>query len=64
LYPEADKVAKQFKYAASRGISFVVIIGEDERVRGEVTIKDMRNGEQQRVKRDAVAARLQESLAE
>jgi histidyl-tRNA synthetase len=63
LYPEADKVAKQFKYAASRGISFVVIIGEDERAREEVTIKDMRSGEQQRVKREAVAARLQESLA-
>ena len=63
LYPEADKVAKQFKYAASRDISFVVIIGEDERARGEVTIKDMRTGEQQTVKRDAVAARLQESLA-
>ena len=63
LYPEADKVAKQFKYAASRDISFVVIIGEDERARGEVTIKDMRTGEQQTVKRDAVAALLQESLA-
>ena len=56
LYPEADKLAKQFKYASSRGISFVVIIGDDERARGEVAIKDMRSGEQQSVKRDDLAS--------
>ena len=50
LYPEADKLAKQFKYASSRGIPFVVIVGDDERVRGEVAIKDMRSGEQKSVK--------------
>jgi histidyl-tRNA synthetase len=47
LYPEADKMGKQFKYASSRGIPFVAIIGDDERARGEVAIKDMRVGEQQ-----------------
>jgi histidyl-tRNA synthetase len=46
LYPEADKLAKQFKFASSRGIPFVAIIGEDERLRREVAIKDMRSGEQ------------------
>ena len=55
LYPEADKLAKQFKYASARGISFVTIIGEDERLRGEVAIKDMRSGEQQSVKREGIA---------
>jgi histidyl-tRNA synthetase len=55
LYPEADKMGKQFKYASSRGIPFVAIIGDDERARGEVAIKDMRSGEQQSVKRDEVA---------
>src|SRR5437879_9701406 len=49
LYPEADKLAKQFKYASSRGIPFVAIVGEDERLRGEVAIKDMKTGVQRSV---------------
>ena len=61
LYPEADKLGKQFKYASARGVSFVVVMGDEERERGEVAIKNMRTGEQQSVKRDAVAARLQGS---
>ena len=62
LYPEADKLAKQFKYAASRGIPFVAIIGEDERLKGEVAIKNMNSGEQQRVKRNAVADTLRSAF--
>jgi histidyl-tRNA synthetase len=62
LYPDIDKLAKQFKYSASRGIPFVIMIGEDERARGEVAIKDMRTGDQQSVKRETVAARLRECL--
>jgi histidyl-tRNA synthetase len=56
LYPEVDKLGKQFKYASERGIPAVVVLGEDERARGEVAIKDMRTGEQRTVKRDAVAS--------
>ncbi len=62
LYPNADKVGKQFKYSASRGIPFVVLIGDDERMRGEVSIKNMKTGEQQSVKRETVAQSLRESL--
>jgi histidyl-tRNA synthetase len=61
VYPEADKMGKQFKYASSRGIPFVVIIGEDERARGEVAIKNMKSGEQQSVKRLDVAQWLDQS---
>ncbi len=59
LYPEADKMGKQFKYASAREIPFVAIIGEDERARGEVAIKDMRSGEQRSVQRDKVAEAVQ-----
>ena len=59
LYPEADKLGKQFKYAASRDISFVAVVGDDERARGEVAIKDLRSGEQRSVKRDAVAGEIE-----
>jgi histidyl-tRNA synthetase len=58
LYPEADKMGKQFKYASSRGIPFVAIIGDDERARGEVAIKDLRSGEQQSVERNRVAGAI------
>ena len=46
VYPEADKLGKQFKYAGSRAVPFVAVYGDDERVRGEVAIKDMRTGDQ------------------
>ena len=49
LYPEADKMGKQFKYASSRGIPFVLILGDDERAHGELAIKNMKSGEQIRL---------------
>jgi histidyl-tRNA synthetase len=58
LYPEADKLGKQFKYASSRAVSFVAVIGDEERARGEVAIKDLRSGEQQSIRRASVAAEL------
>jgi histidyl-tRNA synthetase len=62
IYPEADKLAKQFKYASARGIPFVAVMGDEERARGEVSIKDMRSGTQRSVKRENLAATLRESL--
>jgi histidyl-tRNA synthetase len=59
LYPEADKMGKQFKYASSREIPLVAIVGDDERARGEVAIKDLKTGEQRSVKREAVASAVQ-----
>ncbi|MBA3515878.1 MAG: histidine--tRNA ligase [Pyrinomonadaceae bacterium] len=58
LYPEADKLGKQFKYASERGIPAVVVLGDEERARGEVAIKDMRTGKQRTVKRNAVASSI------
>jgi histidyl-tRNA synthetase len=58
VYPEADKLGKQFKYAGGTGVPRVAVLGTDERARGEVTIKDMRTGEQSAVAR----ARLLEHL--
>ena len=52
LYPEADKLGKQFKYASSIGVPFVTVIGDDERAKGEVALKNMRTGEQRSVARN------------
>ncbi len=50
LYPDAVKMAKQFKYADDKGIPFVAIIGENEMKQGIITVKYMKTGEQKAVK--------------
>jgi histidyl-tRNA synthetase len=62
VYPEADKLGKQLKYASSRGVPFVVVIGEDERARGEVALKDLKTGEQRALKREQTGAAISETL--
>ncbi len=62
LYPEADKLGKQFKYASERGISFVAVIGADEKARGEASLKDLRSGEQKSLPRASLAATIREKL--
>jgi histidyl-tRNA synthetase len=65
VYPEADKLGKQFKYASTRGVPFVVVAGDDERGRGEVTLKNMTTGEQQTLARAAatIAATVRSYLS-
>ena len=55
MYPESDKLAKQFKYAAAVQVPFVAVIGEAEKEKAEVAIKDMRTGEQRSLPRSEVA---------
>jgi len=62
LYPEADKVRKQFKYASSLRIPFVAVLGEDEQAKGLVALKDMQSGEQRAVPRAEVAQLVKELL--
>jgi histidyl-tRNA synthetase len=62
IYPEADKLGKQFKYAAARGHRFVTVVGSDERAAGQVTVKNMQNGEQTVVARAQAASWLAERI--
>ena len=55
VYPEADKLGKQFKYAAGGHVPFVLVVGDDERAKGMVSVKDMRSGDQQTVARAEAA---------
>jgi histidyl-tRNA synthetase len=61
LYPEPDKLGKQFKYASSRSIPFVAVIGDDERAQGMVALKDMRSQVQLTVPREDVPKVVRES---
>jgi histidyl-tRNA synthetase len=60
VYPEPDKLGKQFKYAAARGVRVVLVEGADERAHNEVTVKNLTTGEQTSVPRSGLAARLNE----
>jgi len=64
VYPEGDKLGKQFKYAGARGVRLVTVVGGDERASGQVTIKDMKSGQQSTVSRDGIAAALLALIAE
>jgi len=60
LSPQA--VGKQLKLADSRSARFAVVIGPDDRARGEVMLKDLRGKGQEAVGRDRVTARLRELM--
>ena len=46
LYPDSDKLKKQFKYADQKGASHVVTAGPSEIERSEYRIKNLETGEQ------------------
>ena len=49
LYPDPDKIGKQFKYASDKGIPFVAVIGPDEAKNNTVTLKNMVTGDQKTI---------------
>ena len=58
LYPELDKLGKQFKYASQVGIKRVCVIGESEATDHTVTVKDMDSGDQKTVSRNRIVDEL------
>jgi histidyl-tRNA synthetase len=58
LYPQADKIKKQFNYALSINVPFVVFISEQNKADGTVTLANMRSNERQIVKREEVAKKI------
>jgi histidyl-tRNA synthetase len=61
VYPQADKLGKQFKYADQVGVPLVCILGDSEIAEGTVSIKDMKTGEQVPVERSRIAAEIRVS---
>jgi len=58
LYPASAKLKKQMSYADAKKIPFVILIGSDEMQGGELTIKDMMSGQQQKLSAEAIVALL------
>ena len=46
VYPEINKIKKQFAYANAKGHEFVVVIGDDEVKSNGITLKNMTSGMQ------------------
>ncbi len=58
LYPEPAKMKKQMKYADQKKIPFVLLIGEQEMQTGNLTLKDMATGEQQKLNTEEIIRKL------
>lgn len=58
LYPDADKIGKQFKYASDKGIPYVAVIGPDEAKNNQVTLKNMQTEEQKLINQSDLLAQF------
>ena len=54
VYPEPAKLQKQFKFADKMKLKVVLVLGPDEAEKGEVVVKNLLNGEQASVAREAL----------
>ena len=59
LYPASVKLKKQMSYADAKSIPYVILIGDEEMQSGQLTLKDMVSGEQQKL----TAAEIVEKLS-
>jgi histidyl-tRNA synthetase len=62
VYPRADKLRKQLKYADRIQAPVVIIAGPDELKQDKVTVKDLRNREQQMVSLSDLVSAVRELL--
>ena len=62
LYPDVDKMGKQFKYADRLGIPVAVIIGPDELAENKVAVKNLKTRKQETVDRSEMIAQIQKFL--
>lgn len=62
VYPEPAKLQKQFKFADKMKIKVAVTIGPDEAANGQVAVKNLVNGEQVTVAREAVVDQIRKMI--
>jgi histidyl-tRNA synthetase len=56
VFPEGSrKLERALKYASSRNVPMLAILGEDERARGEVTVRDLQTRQQDGAPRTSAA---------
>ena len=62
VYPDADKIGKQIKYADSLGIPFVAILGSNEIAASTVTVKNLKTQAQATYDQAAAGGAILEGL--
>lgn len=49
IYPESAKMKKQMKYADQKNIPYVLVVGDEEMKSGQLSLKNMKTGEQEKI---------------
>ncbi|SHN21862.1 histidyl-tRNA synthetase [Cyclobacterium lianum] len=63
IYPDLDKIKKQFNYADKKNVPFVAVIGAEELVNDQISLKDMKSGKQEALSLErAISAIINSSL--
>jgi histidyl-tRNA synthetase len=60
VFPEVTKLPKQFKFADKMKMKVALVIGPDEDANGQVVVKNLSNGEQSTVARDALVESIRQ----
>jgi histidyl-tRNA synthetase len=61
LYPDQAKPKKQFGYADKKGIPFTIAIGSDEMSSGQLTLKNMTTGNQEKLTIEQIIKKLKDN---
>jgi histidyl-tRNA synthetase len=61
IYPDVCKIKKQFDYANKKGIAFVAVAGSEEMSAGQVMLKNMLDGTQEKVAIGELIAKLKDN---
>ena len=62
IYPEPTKIKKQLDYADKRAVPFVVLVGSEEMETGQLALKNMVSGEQEKMELSKIIDILRGSL--
>jgi histidyl-tRNA synthetase len=62
VYPEPRELKAQLSFANKKGVPLAFILGPDELARGQVTLRDLRTGDQHAVSLEDAPARAKEIL--
>ncbi len=62
VYPQADRLGRQFRYADRIGARAAVVLGPDELQNGQVAVKNLLSGEQTKTPREQAANAIQKIL--
>lgn len=58
IYPDPGNLKKQMKYANSRNVPYVVLVGDEEMASGQLSLKNMASGEQEQLSLEKIIEKL------